>query len=181
MKNTTERTFMLTVMKKAKMLVPVWLSLVAITAQGQTEPTTNTQSAENQESQDKAPESIDQPSQQDQASQSKGHVARALLTTGIVDREPVDEIVSLDNDAGRVYFFTEFVNMKGANIVHRWEYKGKTMAEVNFNVASPKWRSYSSKNIKPEWTGIWSVYVVGEDGKVLKESVFEVLEDKPMQ
>jgi hypothetical protein len=107
---------------------------------------------------------------------SDDRVTRALLTTGIQDREPVDEIISLDKNHGRIYYFTEFVNMKGETVSHRWEYKDKVMAEVNINIASPRWRAYSSKNIKPEWTGIWTVSVVDENGKVLKENLFEVVE-----
>ncbi|MCG6968921.1 MAG: hypothetical protein LJE85_04050, partial [Gammaproteobacteria bacterium] len=59
------------------------------------------------------------------------HVLRALLTTGIENREPVDEIVSLDKNHGRIYFFTEFTGLKGKVVKHRWEYDGKVMGEVN--------------------------------------------------
>lgn len=102
------------------------------------------------------------------------HILRALLTTAIVDREPADEIVSLDKNKDRIYFFTEIAGLKGKVIKHRWEYQGKTMAEVNFNVGSPKWRCYSSKNILPDWTGIWTVSVVDDKGEVLAETYFEV-------
>ena len=104
------------------------------------------------------------------------HILRALLTTGIENREPVDEIVSLDKNRDRVYFFTEFSGLKGKVVKHRWEYDGKVMGEVNFNVGSNHWRSYSSKNLLPEWTGIWTVSVIDDKGKVLTETYFEVTE-----
>lgn len=101
-------------------------------------------------------------------------ILRALLTTGIVNREPSDEVVALDKNLGRIYFFTEFADMKGQVVKHRWEYQGKIMAEVNFNVSGSPWRCYSSKNIQPEWTGIWTVSAVDNNGKVIGESYFEV-------
>jgi hypothetical protein len=104
------------------------------------------------------------------------HVLRALLTTGIENREPVDEIVSLDKNSDRIYFFTEFSGLKGHMVRHRWEYNGKVMGEVNFNVGSNRWRCYSSKNLLPEWTGIWTVSVIDDQDNVLTETYFEVTE-----
>lgn len=104
------------------------------------------------------------------------NVIRAILTTAIEDKEPTDEIVAIDKNKDRIYFFTEFANMTGQAIKHRWEYQGKTMAEVNFNVGSAKWRCYSSKNLLPEWTGIWTVSVIDDKGQVISESIFEVTE-----
>ena len=105
--------------------------------------------------------------------QSK-NIVRALLTTGIENREPVDEIVSINKNQERIYFFTEIVGMEGKLVKHRWEYKGKIMGEVDINVGSPKWRCYSSKNILPAWTGIWTVSVVDDQDNVLAETYFEV-------
>lgn len=99
-------------------------------------------------------------------------VARAVFTTGIKDREPVDQVTTLTTDKDKVYFFTEIRNMSGHSVKHRWEYNGKTMAEVEFNVAGPRWRVWSSKSLLPQWTGEWKVSMVDEAGKVLGESSF---------
>jgi hypothetical protein len=104
------------------------------------------------------------------------HIARALLTSAIVDREPADDIDSVSKDQQRVYFFTELTGLKGKTVTHRWEYQGKIMAEVNFNVSSPQWRCYSSKNILPQWRGSWTVSVVDEQNQVLVEKQFEVVD-----
>jgi hypothetical protein len=104
------------------------------------------------------------------------HVVRALLTSGIENREPTDEIVSISKNQDRIYFFTEFTDLKGKLIKHRWEHQGKIMGEVNFNVGSNQWRCYSSKNLLPEWTGIWTVSVIDENNNVLVETYFEVTE-----
>ena len=103
------------------------------------------------------------------------NVARAQFTTAIVDREPTDDIVTLSNNAEKIYFFTELINLKGVTITHRWEYKGETMAEVNFLINGDRWRIYSSKSLKPELTGRWSVTVLDDQGTTLKTSHIDVV------
>jgi hypothetical protein len=106
----------------------------------------------------------------------KGEIARAQFTTAIADREPTDDIVMLTNDNDKIYFFTELVDFTGQTIKHRWEYDGKEMAEVEFKVEGTRWRVHSSKNIKPEWIGIWNVIILDQNNNPLKVSSFEVVE-----
>lgn len=115
---------------------------------------------------------------QDKAPMHNGEVARATFTTGIQDREPVDQITTLTTDKDKIYFFTDIRNMSGHIVKHRWEYNGKTMAEVEFGVGGPRWRVWSSKSLLPQWTGEWKVSVVDEAGKVLSESSFTYAEPK---
>jgi len=103
-------------------------------------------------------------------------IARAQFTTAIADREPTDNIVMLTNNNEKIYFFTELINFHGQNIKHRWEYEGKEMAVVNFKVEGSRWRIHSSKNIKPEWKGVWSVIVYDEEDRPLKVTSFEVVD-----
>ena len=95
--------------------------------------------------------------------------ARALFAQSIVDREPVDQTVELTNDISKVYFFTELQGLNGKSVTHRWEYAGEPHAAVTFNIGSDRWRTWSSKNLEPGWTGVWTVSVVDEDGNVLAE------------
>lgn len=103
-------------------------------------------------------------------------INRSQFTTAIVDREPTDNVVMLTNNSEKIYYFTELSNLKGQKITHRWEYQGKAMAEITFNVKSDRWRVFSSKKIKPEWTGEWSVVLLDENGKPLDVSKLEVVE-----
>ena len=41
-------------------------------------------------------------------------------------------------------------------------------------VAGTNWRTWSSKNIDPMWTGSWRVDIVGPDGEVLQSVSFTV-------
>ena len=126
-------------------------------------PATKTQEIQAEESSDSRPS----------AEQSSGKVARALFTSEIVDREPANDLTTMDNTSGRIYFYTDLRNLAGQIVTHRWEYNDAVMAEVKFKVGDgPRWRVYSSKNLLPEWTGSWTVFVTDENERTLNTSVF---------
>lgn len=105
---------------------------------------------------------------------AEGRVARAILTSAIVDREPVDNLTTVANDIQRLFFFSDLRGLAGEIVTHRWEYQGRVMAEVTFKVGEgARWRVYSSKNLLPEWTGQWTVVVSNASGQPLTTSSFE--------
>ncbi|MDH5472891.1 MAG: DUF2914 domain-containing protein [Gammaproteobacteria bacterium] len=99
-------------------------------------------------------------------------VARSVFTTGIDNREPVDQIGQLTNDNAVIYFFTEIRGMEGHTITHRWLKEGEVQAEVAFNVGANRWRVWSSKNLDASWIGNWQVMVVDEGGNTLAQESF---------
>ncbi|MFV2054982.1 MAG: DUF2914 domain-containing protein [Thiohalomonadales bacterium] len=99
--------------------------------------------------------------------QYKPQITRALFTHGVKQLEPIDTIVSISQTYGKMYFFTEFSNFKGEMVKHRWEHAGKIVAEVEFEVGSPNWRVYSSKNISTAGLGRWNVIVLDANGEEL--------------
>ncbi len=103
-------------------------------------------------------------------------VGRAQFTTGVENREPVDEVTTLDTRHGKIYFFSEIRNGQGQTVIHRWLYRGDVMAEVSFDIGGPRWRVWSSKTLLPAWTGTWTVQVVDSNGDVLTEMRFEYRE-----
>ena len=96
-----------------------------------------------------------------------GQVVRALFTSAVTEREPVDSILTLGNDESHVYCFTELRGFTGRRVTHRWEYEGQLMAEVSFDVGGWRWRVWSRKNLRPEWRGQWQVSVLDDHGRVL--------------
>lgn len=94
----------------------------------------------------------------------ESHVARAQFTTGIEDREPVNDFFRIDTSHERVIFFTELRDLDGHTVTHRWMHDGKVQAAVDFEVGGPRWRVWSSKDLLPGWTGAWTVQVVDETG-----------------
>jgi hypothetical protein len=101
-----------------------------------------------------------------------GHVERAIFTTAIKNREPTNNISKLRNNREKIYYFTDLRNMQGQKIKHRWIYKGKVMAEVEFKVKGPRWRVFSSKRLDRGWLGKWTVSTVDRGGRTLSQNSF---------
>ncbi|MES9831182.1 MAG: DUF2914 domain-containing protein [Candidatus Thiodiazotropha sp. LLP2] len=101
------------------------------------------------------------------------YVARAVFTTDIENREPVDQVVSLNEDATRVLFFTDLRNLQGRTVTHRWEFEGEVISEVDIEVGGPRWRAYSVKSLNPGEGGKWTVFVIDESGWPLHASIFQ--------
>ena len=85
-------------------------------------------------------------------------------------------VEEVDNSLGKIYFFTNIRNFSGERITHRWNYQGRVMAEVSFNINGPRWRVWSSKNLWHTWIGEWKVEVLTDDGSVLYEKVFNYVD-----
>ena len=107
-----------------------------------------------------------------------GYVKRAVFTTKIKKLEPTDNIKALPNNKKQVYFFTDLRGMKGQRVKHRWIYKGKVRAEVEFKVKGQRWRVYSKKKLKRGWLGDWTVLTVDRRGRTLSKNKFAYTQAK---
>ena len=104
------------------------------------------------------------------------NISNAEFALEIKDRTPLNIIEELDNSFGKIYFFTNIRNLQGQSIRHRWIYKNKVMAEVEFDINGPRWRVWSSKNLWPTWLGEWSVEVLNANSEVLYKKEFNYIE-----
>ena len=105
-------------------------------------------------------------------------VAESVLTTGIVNRQPVDDLQAQyrvpAQGISKVYFFTRVTDYAGKQVMHRWLYGDQVMAEVNLSVGSDNWRTYSSKRMVSAWNGDWQIDVL-VDGEVVHSFPFSVV------
>ena len=92
-------------------------------------------------------------------------VPRAVVATGVENREPVGVDTVFTADVGILYFYTEFEGDFGElEIEHVWLRDGEEIARFPLIVRGPRWRTWSSKEILPEWTGSWTVRAVDANG-----------------
>lgn len=102
-------------------------------------------------------------------------VIRDVVTTEVINREPVNDGLVFSASLGPVFYFTE---VKGAHtptqITHIWYYDGQEMAKIPLSVEGPRWRTWSSKRMIEEWKGSWKVEAVDADGNLLSSQTFEV-------
>lgn len=102
-------------------------------------------------------------------------VERAVVATGVEDREPVGEATAFPADVGKVIFHTTFVGgAEGTTVEHVWSLGGEEKARVPLEIGGPRYRTWSTKSIPPEWGGAWTVAVVDDAGIELASVEFTV-------
>lgn len=102
-------------------------------------------------------------------------VTEAVVATGVEDRAPVGVADSFGADVGTVYFYTIFEgDFPATQLEHVWLREGEEMGRVSLRAQGPRWRTWSSKRITPDWTGAWEAQVVGPDGEVLASTSFTI-------
>jgi hypothetical protein len=79
------------------------------------------------------------------------------------------------SDAGKLFCFTRIIGAsKLASVTHVWYFGAQEKLRVNLAVKSANWRTYSSKTIRLQETGDWSVEVLGPQGETLGLYEFEI-------
>jgi hypothetical protein len=100
----------------------------------------------------------------------------AEVCTGIQDRMPVGSATEFPADVDTVYLWTKVTGAEDTTmVVDVWSHEGEEMARVELPVKSPSWRTWSSKAIRPDWTGKWDVKVLDAEGNVLKGVEFTIV------
>jgi len=115
----------------------------------------------------------------EQAGFSRGSVVRSIFTTGIQEREPVDKLKDTAGKTDKLFYYTELRDMSGQTATHRWEYQGKVISEVKFDVRGPRWRVWSSKAYSPGWEGDWKVSVLNGAGEIISEDMIKFTQPAP--
>jgi hypothetical protein len=105
-------------------------------------------------------------------------VNRSQITSGIVEREPVDQLGAVidatANGPKTVFYFNELRNMSGRSLTHTWLHHGRSVSTMRFTVGSSRWRLNSRKTFSAVLAGDWQVVLQDESGKVLASERFEV-------
>jgi hypothetical protein len=107
-----------------------------------------------------------------------GAVLRALLTTKVVNNEPVDELpiplkVSKKGSTW-IYYFVELNAMKGKTVYHEWLLDGQLISRKKVTVADDIWRTSSRQVFKLTSQTNWTVRLVDEAGEKISEKYFNV-------
>lgn len=107
------------------------------------------------------------------AAQESLAVRDFVLTHGIAQREPTDNIQSFAVQNNKVFAFARLNNTGVPTMVNFvWHYGGELHATVSLDVGtSAGWRTWSSARLRP---CDWRVELVDADGMVLSEKPFTV-------
>jgi hypothetical protein len=102
-------------------------------------------------------------------------VSQAVVAAGVEDREPVGEADHFTADVERIYFFTVLEgDFPESQFEHVWLHDGEEVARVALTARGPRWRTWSSKAMIPEWAGDWTVRVVDANGRELASATFRL-------
>ena len=106
-------------------------------------------------------------------------VGRAMLSTQLINKDPVGEVFSPIQLPGlntiRLFFSTTLTQVYGAKYYHVWYRERSEVARIPLRVTSSSWRGNSGKYINHKVPGNWSVKLETADGSVLAEASFLVV------
>ncbi len=101
-------------------------------------------------------------------------ISRIFICEGIANREPV-AVDSVFVGVERVYCFTDIKGAKAVtHVQHIWYRGSEEMARIKLGVRAERWRTFSSKEIIPEWAGDWRVVVLDAEGNKLSQISFQI-------
>ncbi len=102
-------------------------------------------------------------------------VLRAVLTDSPRKGQPLREssgALPVSDVTKRFYFFTEVQGVASRRFTHRWEYKGKAVAQIPFSTSGKSWTGSSSKQIPTHMQGQWRAVLVDDRGVELSSVAF---------
>ena len=102
-------------------------------------------------------------------------VVRTVLTDTLRKHQPMQAlagILPISDVTKRFYFFTEVQNVSSRRFMHRWEYRGKAVAQIPFSPSGKNWTGSSSKQIPTHMQGAWRVVLVDERSAELNSVTF---------
>ena len=111
---------------------------------------------------------------------SNGRVVKALITTGLVDREPIDKVTKPitinDTEEIHLYFFTKIMRMIGETLYHQWLWNDQLVYEKPIEVKARRWRATTSKLIPYSKPGQWTARILNSDRDILKAVKFTIIQ-----
>ncbi|MDF1580821.1 MAG: DUF2914 domain-containing protein [Desulfuromonadales bacterium] len=100
-------------------------------------------------------------------------VTAGVITSGIVERAPIDAIEAFNTSIDTLYCFTRIEGAEEETFIsHTWIYNGSEVSRSELPVRSSYWRTWSSKSIAPEAIGDWQVEIHDAQGALLKTITF---------
>ena len=114
---------------------------------------------------------------------TKNTIARALLTLAIKNNEPVAELnlplMLPANKTVPVYYFVEVAEMKDRIIFHEWWLGNKLINRKKITISNnDKWRTVSHQLVAFAAKNNWTVKVVDENGHLIIEKRFDIIEQQ---
>ncbi len=101
---------------------------------------------------------------------SSADVSRAHFTSGVVNKEPVNNITKLESSYTSIFFYSDIRDCVGCKIAHEWWYEDEKIHTQRTTAKYKRWRWWSK--ITPRGrVGEWRVKVIvngkNKDSRIL--------------
>ena len=108
--------------------------------------------------------------------QEEGAIARAVVGTGVEDREPTGVAETFPSSTEKVYCFIEMTHIpQDTEVAFVWFHDQEEMLKTHLPLKmGPKWRTYAYKNLYG-LKGDWKIEIQDDEGNVIKEVKFKVV------
>lgn len=105
-------------------------------------------------------------------------VEDAVICQNVADRKAVNPDTSFPASVGKVYCYNKILGAKTkTHVTHVWYYGNVERARITLPVKASRWRTHSSKKIRPQEIGVWHVDILGPAGERLEVLNFHILRD----
>jgi cytoskeletal protein RodZ len=103
-------------------------------------------------------------------------VKRVVAASDIINRNPVGLSNSFQWTMEKVYIWTMIeCEQPPSSIRHTYYFKGQIVNDVELEINSPEWRTWSYKNLLDKrYIGHWRVDITSDEGNILQSVFFEV-------
>ncbi|MFC1815794.1 DUF2914 domain-containing protein [Thermodesulfobacteriota bacterium] len=103
-------------------------------------------------------------------------VGNAVICRDVINRKPVGAGTNFPASVGKLYCFSEIAGARRpTTITHVWYYGNTERTRVTLPVKHSRWRTSSSKIIRPHETGVWHVDILDALGNKLEVLNFQIL------
>jgi hypothetical protein len=118
--------------------------------------------------------------QQTQAGRSQAannmRVMRVVAASDVIDKNPAGLSDSFQWSMEKVYIWTMIeCEQPPSSIRHTYYFEGRKVNDVELEINSPQWRTWSYKNLLDKrYIGQWRVDITSDEGELLQRVFFEV-------
>ena len=92
-------------------------------------------------------------------------LSQSVVCEGIRDFAPQNEAAVFSITLGEIFCYSFFEPIpKETFIYHNWYFRDKLAARIKLTLKPPRWRTYSSIQLRENDKGPWRVEVTGENG-----------------
>jgi hypothetical protein len=109
------------------------------------------------------------------SSKNKLALFKAVTCEGIQEFSPLNEAIVFPISIGKVYCFSDFEPVPEKTFIyHYWYFLDKLIARVKLTLKPPRWRTYSTIQLREADKGPWRVEITDSKGQRFKILRFSI-------